>query len=722
MQSDGGLKIIDFGIARLASSSMTASGFIVGTPDYMSPEQARGVGIDERSDIFSVGAVLYFVITGRKPFVAPDLPAVLNKVVGEAPPAITAEEAPAGLTEIVIKALAKDPDRRYQSFPDLAQDLTRWRRGYEIETRALADETITAMHGLEALAADERTAADALSVPQDPAFDDWLSAMAADYPELALRGAAALRSGLWHRRDVDGIAGRIRAMTTASQPRVAGLQSAAAQFRTAARQLEAGEAEAALAGFERVQRQVPSAGIRTPVERARRMVAEHRRRDDAVRSLIAQAVDAGMNGRLDAARAFAREATLVHPESVEAQRALREADQALAAAEIEKRRAAELSLGLARRALLFDELDEADRQLELARESGVVHAEIPPLITALAAARQARSDADAATEEIARELAAARVDFRDGRRAGALSRLDALMARHPSSAEAQACTARLRAGHARLTAAERAFVDAGRLASRAEEALRMRDDAAATRLAEEALNLVPSQEMALRVSATARAHLREAEERALRETDARRLLDAAKVLMAQGDYTGAAREARRSVDLEPAGREAPAVIAEACQRQLDAAAAKADADEAASRAAELREAMDMAAAALAAQEFARARALARLCIVLDPDSREPRELLARIAAAAAQAVSGPSEGSGSASIRPQEKATGADETAAIRAADQQRQTDSLADLVARARRLWLSGSSWLRTRWPGAGLTTVPVDVRVVPEGHHEER
>src|SRR5687767_1355287 len=72
VRSDGVLKILDFGIARLASSNMTASGLIVGTPDYMSPEQARGQEVDQRSDIFSAGAVCYFILTGRNPFAAPN--------------------------------------------------------------------------------------------------------------------------------------------------------------------------------------------------------------------------------------------------------------------------------------------------------------------------------------------------------------------------------------------------------------------------------------------------------------------------------------------------------------------------------------------------------------------------------------------------------------------------------------------------------------------------
>src|SRR5258708_4812828 len=83
--SDGGLKLLDFGIARLASSNMTASGMIMGTPDYMSPEQAQGKEVDTRSDIFSAAGVFYFMLTGRRPFEAAELPVVLQKVVREDP-------------------------------------------------------------------------------------------------------------------------------------------------------------------------------------------------------------------------------------------------------------------------------------------------------------------------------------------------------------------------------------------------------------------------------------------------------------------------------------------------------------------------------------------------------------------------------------------------------------------------------------------------------------
>src|SRR6185436_11379983 len=104
VRADGILKILDFGVARLASSSMTAAGFIVGTPDYMSPEQARGAEIDRRPDIFSLGGVFYFMLTGRKPFPANDLPTLSRQIQSASMPPPLGVEVPPELTTVIMKA------------------------------------------------------------------------------------------------------------------------------------------------------------------------------------------------------------------------------------------------------------------------------------------------------------------------------------------------------------------------------------------------------------------------------------------------------------------------------------------------------------------------------------------------------------------------------------------------------------------------------------------
>ena len=108
---DGSVKILDFGLdfglARVANSKLTRSGLVVGTPDYMSPEQVRGKVVDHRSDIFSFGAVFYQLIAGHKPFGAGSLPAVLHKVLEEDPAPLT-EMSPA-VARILARALQKDP-------------------------------------------------------------------------------------------------------------------------------------------------------------------------------------------------------------------------------------------------------------------------------------------------------------------------------------------------------------------------------------------------------------------------------------------------------------------------------------------------------------------------------------------------------------------------------------------------------------------------------------
>ena len=153
VRSDGILKILDFGVARLASSSMTAAGFIVGTPDYMSPEQARGENIDGRSDIFSLGGVFYFMLTGRKPFPATDLPGLFGQIQNDNPAPLLDSEAPPELATVIMKALAKKVDARYQSCQDLLDDLESVKHRYPLSThRAAAKLAIAASAGAATVA------------------------------------------------------------------------------------------------------------------------------------------------------------------------------------------------------------------------------------------------------------------------------------------------------------------------------------------------------------------------------------------------------------------------------------------------------------------------------------------------------------------------------------------------------------------------------------------
>jgi serine/threonine protein kinase len=124
--SDGRVVLTDFGIARIVSGpNMTASGSMVGTPAYMSPEQGLGQSGDHRSDIYSLGVVLYQLVTGRTPFDADTPIAIVLKHVNDPlpPPSSIVPDIPEGLERILYKALAKSPDERYQSIEEMARHL-----------------------------------------------------------------------------------------------------------------------------------------------------------------------------------------------------------------------------------------------------------------------------------------------------------------------------------------------------------------------------------------------------------------------------------------------------------------------------------------------------------------------------------------------------------------------------------------------------------------------
>lgn len=118
-------KLMDFGIARAPASDLTAAGEFFGTPSYMSPEQATGEPLDGRSDLFSLGAVLYFLLTGQRAFEGKSVPAILAKVERESPagPSSLVASIPPAVDLVVARMLEKKPDHRYQDGLQLAEDI-----------------------------------------------------------------------------------------------------------------------------------------------------------------------------------------------------------------------------------------------------------------------------------------------------------------------------------------------------------------------------------------------------------------------------------------------------------------------------------------------------------------------------------------------------------------------------------------------------------------------
>jgi beta-lactam-binding protein with PASTA domain/tRNA A-37 threonylcarbamoyl transferase component Bud32 len=149
--ADGDIKVTDFGIARAGTSeALTQTGAVMGTATYFSPEQAQGHAVDGRSDVYSLGVVLYEMVTGAPPFAGESPVAVAYKHVREEPesPAARAPDLPPDLEQIILTAMAKDPDSRYQTADELRTDLLRFARGQPPlggpATALIADGTATA--------------------------------------------------------------------------------------------------------------------------------------------------------------------------------------------------------------------------------------------------------------------------------------------------------------------------------------------------------------------------------------------------------------------------------------------------------------------------------------------------------------------------------------------------------------------------------------------------
>jgi len=119
------IKVTDFGIARITTSSKTKTGLILGTPSYMSPDQVAAKKVDGRSDIFSLGVVLFEMLTGQKPFEADDLTSLMYKIAREkhSSPRSLNPKIPQVVEKIIDKAMEKDPEKRYQKAGQMAEHL-----------------------------------------------------------------------------------------------------------------------------------------------------------------------------------------------------------------------------------------------------------------------------------------------------------------------------------------------------------------------------------------------------------------------------------------------------------------------------------------------------------------------------------------------------------------------------------------------------------------------
>jgi len=221
---EGVIKVTDFGIARAGVSQMTEEGAIIGTAQYLSPEQARGAPVDQTSDLYSTGIVLFELLTGEVPFTGDSPVEIAMKHLAEAPPTPSdlRPDVPEDLDLVVVRALAKEPADRYQSAAAMDADLETVARGGRVAAETADAATII----LSGERAAEATAVTQLARRGPPQYEPP-SRSRPIWPWLLGIGALlALLAGGWFL--YDSIQSQLKDAETVAVPYVVGLQQAQA--------------------------------------------------------------------------------------------------------------------------------------------------------------------------------------------------------------------------------------------------------------------------------------------------------------------------------------------------------------------------------------------------------------------------------------------------------------------------------------------------------------
>ena len=617
----GELKIVDFGIARLASSNMTASGLIVGTPDYMSPEQARGPDVDQRSDIFSAGAVFYLMLTGRKPFTAADPISVLAKVQSEAPLPIRDTEAPSSLTRLVMKALAKDPAERYQSCARMIAELEHVKRDLEAETKQWVDECGQRLKTLESLIAERRTLIGALDIVPSPADVEGTRA------ELVAQFASLTEP---HRqRAVTPLVAEIRKQHDEAAGEVERWHRALNSLEEGLRIASSGAMREAIPHFEAALRIEPtSRRAAVEADNCRGVIAAQRQIDERARALLEEAKRAAAAKQWQAVIVLCDDALLLDNRAEDATALKRTAVAAIEAEARERRAECERALARAETLRTKGRFDDASREIARARELYPLYpaAEIGAVEDRLRAS-VAEAEREALwSRQAADAIAAARGSFAAGRREEALVELRSFHTRVPHASTAAEIT-RLEAEAKRLAIEERRAAEAAEHAKAAERALSGGEPERALELAGRALAIDPGHVVARKVSGLAGAEVKQRAEAKAREARAARYIDDAKEQLARGKFQKARELVSAAADLTPGNAEHTLLLSRV-QKEETRVAEEAERQRLAKqRAKAVAPMLERARTEAARGEYERAAWTAENALAVDPECGEAQQIL-----------------------------------------------------------------------------------------------